>query len=43
MENTKGIIMLHNSWTPDIYKKMSEEEFLKTDNTLSNLFKELLK
>lgn len=38
-ENEKGIIMLHNSWTPDKYKNMSEEEFLKQDCTLSKVLK----
>ena len=35
------MLMLHNSWTPDWYKKLSTEEVLKTDCTLSNILKEL--
>lgn len=38
-ENEKGIIMLHNSWTPYEYKKMNEEEFLKQNCTLSKVLK----
>ena len=37
-----SIIYLHNSWTPEKYKLMSEDEFLSENNTLSNLFKRLL-
>ena len=39
--NTQGIIMLHNSWTPNEYKKMSKEEFLKQNNTLSKILLKL--
>lgn len=42
LEENKGIIMLHNSWTPKIYKEMSEKEFLEQNNTLSNLLLFLL-
>ncbi len=38
-ENEKGIIMLHNSWTPCEYKKMSEKEFLEQNCTLSKVLK----
>ena len=42
LNNTKGIILLHNSWTPEKYKKMSKEEFLNQNNTLSNILKKIL-
>lgn len=35
------IILLHNSWTPEKYRKMSEVEFLTQNNTLSQIFKKL--
>lgn len=38
LQNNKGIISLHNSWTPKEYKQMSKEEFLKCKNTLSDLY-----
>ncbi len=43
IKNTKGIILLHNSWTPKEFLYMNEEEFLTHANTLSNLLKVLLK
>ncbi len=42
LENTSGIISLHNSWTPDKYKNMSEEEFLEQDITLAKILKKLV-
>ena len=39
LKDNCGIICLHNSWTPDKYKKMTEKEFLKTNNTLSSILK----
>lgn len=42
LENCKGIIMLHNSWTPSKYKKMSKEEFLHQDIMLSHLLRRIL-
>lgn len=36
------MLMLHNSWTPQWYKELSEEEVLAHDCTLSNILKELL-
>ena len=42
LENNGGMICLHNSWTPQIYKKMSREEFLKTECTLSSILKKVL-
>ena len=35
------MLMLHNSWTPDYYKKYSREEILNDDCTLSNILKEM--
>ena len=38
-----NMLMLHNSWTPDWYKKLSAEEILKDDkHTLSNILREVL-
>ncbi|MBQ6628795.1 MAG: hypothetical protein IJH65_08270 [Methanobrevibacter sp.] len=34
------IFMLHNSWTPDWYKKLSKEDVLKQKCTLSNILRE---
>lgn len=34
---TKGIICLHNSWTPEKYKNISKEEFIHLDIVLSKL------
>ena len=42
LNNTKGIIMLHNSWPPLKYKRMSEIEFLKEDILLSRLLSMVL-
>ena len=39
LKDNCGIICLHNSWTPDKYKKMTEKEFLKTNKTLSSILK----
>ena len=43
IKNTKGIILLHNSWTPEEFKEMTEEEILNQNNTLSNILKTILK
>ncbi|MGX2971079.1 hypothetical protein [Helicobacter sp. T3_23-1059] len=43
MKETKGIILLHNSWTPQKFLTMSEKEFLEQDNTLANILKIILK
>ena len=38
-----NMLMLHNSWTPEWYKKLSTEEILNDDkHTLSNIFREVL-
>ena len=42
LNNTKRLILLHNSWTPLKYKNMSEKEFLKQDILLSNLLLQIL-
>lgn len=42
LRETKGLISLHNSWTPEEFKQMSIEEFLSQKNTLSSVFKNLL-
>lgn len=42
IKNTKGIILLHNSWTPQPFLQMNEEEFLNRNNTLSNVLKKVL-
>lgn len=36
-----NMLMLHNSWTPDWYKKLSKSELLSKDCTLSNILGEL--
>jgi len=41
LDNCKGIIMLHNSWTPLAFLAMSEGEFLKTDCRLKRILAEL--
>lgn len=38
LPQNKGIICLHNSWTPQEYKQMSKEEFLQCSNTLTNIY-----
>ena len=43
LNDIKGIIMLHNSWTPNNFKSMSKKEFLEKDIFLSKLFKIILK
>ena len=42
IENTKGIILLHNSRVPEEYRLMNEKDFLNKNNTHANLFKKLL-
>lgn len=36
------MLMLHNSWTPDEYKKLSRNEVLSIDCTLSNILGEVV-
>lgn len=40
---TKGIILLHNSWTPEEYRKMDEDTFIKQRILLAKILKEVLK
>lgn len=42
LNNSKSILLLHNSWSPSKYKKMSRQEFLKQDILLSRLLKYIL-
>lgn len=42
LKDNKGVIYLHNSWTPEKFKKMNKEEFLKQNNTLSNILNKVL-
>jgi len=41
-DNFNGIVKLDNEFTPDIYKNMNRDEFLKQDILLSKIFKNLL-
>lgn len=36
-----NMIMLHNSWTPDWYRKLNKDDVLKQKCTLSNILREL--
>ena len=38
-----GMIMLHNSFTPDSYRAMTSDEFIATDTRLAALLRHLLK
>lgn len=42
LAKNKGIILLHNSWTPEKYRKMGKDEFLNQNITLSEIFKKIL-
>ena len=42
LNNSKEIILLHNSWTPIEYKKMTEQKFLKQNILMSSLIKKVL-
>lgn len=42
LEKTKGIILLHNSWTPKEFVEMDEETFLAQNIMLSKLLKYVL-
>lgn len=39
LQDKSSVLCLHNSWTPDKYKSMTEAEFLKQNITLANIFK----
>ena len=38
----KGLIMLQNSWTPERFRAMSEEEFLSQDVRLAKMLRQLI-
>ena len=40
--HNKGVIMLHNSWTPEEFKRMSEQEFLRTRVPLAQMLQHIL-
>ena len=42
LKNNKGLILLHNSWTPAEFKNLSETDFLKTNIPLAQLLRKLL-
>ena len=42
LNNSKGLIFLHNSWTAQFYKNMTINQFLGQDILLSKLLKNLL-
>ena len=42
INNSKGLIFLHNSWTISKYKRMTKKRFLKQDILLSKLLSKLL-
>ena len=42
INNNKGIILLHNSFTPILYKKMTAKTFLRQDILLSKLLAQIL-
>lgn len=42
LKKNKGVIYLHNSWTPNEYREMSEQDFLNSNVTLALLLKEIL-
>lgn len=41
LRDCAGMIMLHNSWTPRVYREMSADEFLKTDTRLAAVLRRL--
>ncbi|MDR0646256.1 MAG: capsular polysaccharide synthesis protein [Elusimicrobiota bacterium] len=41
LSKSKGIVLLHNSWTPENYKKMKSDEFLRQDILLADLLRTL--
>ena len=42
LQENKGVILLHNSWTPEKYREMTKEEFLAANNTLANILRKIL-
>lgn len=43
LNNSKNLILLHNSWTPFKYKTLSKNQFLKQDILLARLLQYILK
>lgn len=41
-EIRQNILLLHNSWTPSVYREMSRDEFLRCDCTMTNILCEAL-
>ena len=37
-----SMLLLHNSWTPPVFKKMSREDFMRCNCTLANILREAL-
>lgn len=42
LEASKGLLLLHNSWSPESFRNMDESEFLRTDVRLAGILKALL-
>lgn len=42
LQKEQGLVMLHNSWTPDKYKSMGKDEFLQQNITIAKVLKKLL-
>lgn len=42
LNTSKGVIVLHNSWTPVAFRNMSEDKFLSTNTRLASLLRILL-
>ena len=40
--NSPGIIILHNSWTPKKYRKMTAKRFIKQDVRIAKLLSKIL-
>ena len=40
---TQGIILLHNSWTPEEYRQMDEQTFIEQPILLADILREVLK
>jgi hypothetical protein len=38
LDTNQGILCLHNSWTPEKYKQMPVDEFLRQNITISKIF-----
>jgi mannosyltransferase OCH1-like enzyme len=42
LKNCKGVLLLHNSWTPERFKKMNEAQFMRQDIMLAHLLSKIL-